>query len=76
MNGTKAREALTQFFEVIEDEERYEVLYENLKKFAKKYNKEPQKSVIIFEPKDELCKLIKKENLNKTITKKNNNNKC
>jgi hypothetical protein len=63
MDGARARKALNPFFEVIENEERYGVLYENLKKFAKKCNKEPQKSVIIFEPKDELRKLIEKDKI-------------
>jgi hypothetical protein len=69
MNGTKARKALTPFFEVIEDEKRCEVLYAKLQNFVEKCNQEAKKNVIIFEPKDELRKLIEKENLNKKITK-------
>jgi len=70
-DGGRAKKALDPFFKIIEDGKRKEVL-ENFQKFAEecRHKKKNSKLFDIFEPRDDLRKLIEEENLNKTINKK------
>jgi len=67
MNGEKAKNALSPFFDVIIDEDRNNTLYSELYKFAEKYGNGVKKNVTILEPKqqynDELgSQIVNKEN--------------